>query len=611
MCIAAVLGEETIYFLGPEIDIMKIDHRQRTTRILPIFIFSLLIILGCAQIVGQQKNNLRELYDLSYFSGVGSDSVKHKLNLFLPNGIDNPPLLLWIHGGAWAFGDRKFETKLARKFAEDGIAVAAISYRLSPATWRNPKFSDGIQHPEHIKDVARSFAWLYANAERFGYDKHSIFVSGYSAGGHLSALLAMTPKYLAEVGRSVRDIKGAIPIAGTYDIVSYYNSHLKHNGKNLAEGHVKGVFGETMGQLKEASPTEYINNQWVPMLVISENESYQYTRLLEKAKKEADYAKMEFYHVKDQDHQGLRTDLSNERSRYRPIIINYIKQHRTDYNFIERDNFKLAYKTFGEGDPLFLLNGGPGFSSHNFEGLAQKIANESGKKVVLFDQRGTGYSEVDRKDSNSINMALMVEDLEVLRNHLGFSEISLMGQSFGGVYALAYTTKYTDNVKKIILSHSGGMDMEFMSDVDVRLRSRLSSEDRSFIDAATEIEDPDLRYMQRAKHLAPGYLFDTSNRNIVFKGLAFNSRFDPEINRLVWQDLNKIGYDVKTALKDFDKPVLVIHGEDDIVNPKHAKIMHSIFSNSRLVILKKCVHYGWLDAPEAYFREVFKFLDTP
>ncbi|WP_431130365.1 alpha/beta fold hydrolase, partial [Flagellimonas flava] len=80
----------------------------------------------------------------------------------------------------------------------------------------------------------------------------------------------------------------------------------------------------------------------------------------------------------------------------------------------------------GTGGPLFVLNGGPGFSSHNLQGLAKKFAEAH--QVVLFDQRGTGFSELN---SETIYMKVMVEDLEAPRNHLGYDQISLFGQSFG------------------------------------------------------------------------------------------------------------------------------------------------------------------------------------
>lgn len=571
----------------------------------------LLLLSSPILVIGQANENreVKEIYDIAYYNEENADKEKHKLNLFIPKNVENPPMMLWIHGGAWAFGDRKGETELARKFAEAGIAVAAISYRLSPGTWADPKLTSGIQHPEHIRDVARAFSWVYEHAEEYQYDKHSIFVSGYSAGGHLSALLALNPVYLTEVGRSVRDIKGAIPIAGAYDMAAYYETHLKSNGKALAEGHVKGALGETMEQLKEASPTEYVENQWVPMLVMSETQTYNYTRLLEEACERRGNDVMEFFHVKDKDHKGLYENLSKSlKSDYRDMIVDYIKNNRADYQYLQTKDVKLAYKVFGTGTPLFLLNGGPGFPSHHFSDLAEKLSEKY--QVVLFDQRGTGYSSLKEKNNSTVTLDLMVQDLENLRKHLNHEKIILMGHSFGGMYAMSYAASYPEHVKRMILSHSGGMEIDMINDVGQRLRSNLNEKDRADLNTLSQSLNPDIYTMHRAKIIAPAYVYNRELAESVYKGLAFKSRFYPEVNLLVYQDMRKNGLNLTKKMQSFEKPVLIIHGANDIVNPKVARHADKTFPDSKLLMLDKCAHYGWLEKPDIYFDTIYDFLEA-
>lgn len=565
---------------------------------------------GCAGFQKERKpENITEHYDIAYYQGEDADKVKHKLNLFMPNNMDTPPIMIWIHGGAWAFGGRKFETELARRFAEDGVAVAVISYRLSPGTWRNEKFTEGVQHPEHIKDVARAFAWVYENADKYEYDQNSIFVSGYSAGGHLSALLAMDPSYLSNVGRSVREIRGAIPIAGAYDISSYHKSHLRYNGKEMAEKHVQAVFGDSEAGFRQASPTSYIRNQWVPMLVISERDTYDYTRILEEMATANDYGTMQFFHISDMDHGELLGDLAkSNNSKYRNLVVDYIGKKKNDYSYLIKDDVKLAFKVFGQGEPLFVLNGGPGFSSWNFGSFAKKFASD--RQVVLFDQRGTGFSKLTEFGPESLTIDLMVQDLEDLRKHLNLETIDLFGQSFGGIYAMSYAAQYPEHVKSMILSHSPGMDMDFMSTVGNRLMSGLDENERKILTDSEDEENLELRLMKRSMAIAGGYLFDDSNRTRVFKGLTFNSRYHPDVNQMIWADLRAIPYNVRDEMKEFSKPVLIVHGKNDIVDPKFASLSHSIFPNSELKILDNCVHYGWLDAPVEYFKAIQNFFDT-
>ncbi|MBX9769661.1 MAG: alpha/beta hydrolase, partial [Bdellovibrionales bacterium] len=112
------------------------------------------------------------------------------------------------------------------------------------------------------------------------------------------------------------------------------------------------------------------------------------------------------------------------------------------YKYFDNHGVKIAYRIF-ESNPLattpvlFLLNGGPGRSSDSFTPLAQKLST-LGQRVVLFDQRGTGRSNLPSLDESSVTLDLMVSDLEALRHHLNYQNISILGHSFGGMYAMAY-----------------------------------------------------------------------------------------------------------------------------------------------------------------------------
>lgn len=551
------------------------------------------------------QTDIREYHGLSYYQGEGTDSLKHKLNLFIPEGTENPPLLIWIHGGAWAFGDRDAENPLARKFAESGIAVAAVSYRLSPATWRNHNKTTGVQHPEHIRDIARAFSWLREKAGEYGYNSNALFVGGYSAGAQLTALLSLDPQYLDAHGLSPAHISGAIPIAGAYDIPAYYNSHVENNGRELADKHVKVVFGHTPEELENASPTTYLSNKWVPMLVISEQETLDYTRIFENKAKAHGNDHIQFLHVGDQDHAGLYEELSNPDSEIRENILRFITSHSPDYNYLQIEDGILAYKVHGSGEPLFLLNGGPGYASHHFRDLAKQLSEKY--TVVIFDQRGTGYSTLRETTEVTVNLHKMVADLENLRKHLGYDRVNLLGHSFGGMYASLYAAAYPQHVSKMILSHSGGLDMRFTENFQSRLTSRLLPEERTLLATSPYPPQNIGQRLTRLKAIAPAYVADRSHVPSVYDGLAFKGRFNRDVNRLVYADLNRSSYNLVGEMRAFKSPVLIIHGKEDLVDPEIAIFSQSVFPNSELLMLDSG-HYSFIEQPQAYFNAIHSFL---
>ncbi|PPK63627.1 alpha/beta hydrolase [Actinokineospora auranticolor] len=110
------------------------------------------------------------------------------LDLHVPAADTPPPVVVWIHGGAWLEGDRRFppptvtEQQLFGGLLAAGLAVATVDYRHS----REAHF------PAQLHDVKAAVRYLRRFADPFGVDGSRIGVWGESAGGHLAALLALT-----------------------------------------------------------------------------------------------------------------------------------------------------------------------------------------------------------------------------------------------------------------------------------------------------------------------------------------------------------------------------------------------------------------------------------
>lgn len=112
------------------------------------------------------------------------DGVRLLADLYLPEGAPRPlPVLLWLHGGGWRYGDRRLAPDLSRYFAQAGFAMLAIEYRLSTQAL----------FPAQIQDVMSALRWTRAGAAQHGLDPERVGLIGSSAGGHLAALAALAP----------------------------------------------------------------------------------------------------------------------------------------------------------------------------------------------------------------------------------------------------------------------------------------------------------------------------------------------------------------------------------------------------------------------------------
>jgi acetyl esterase/lipase len=185
--------------------------------------------------------------NIAYYEGPDADSVRHRLDVHVPKGHKDFPVLFFIHGGGWVKGNKDHlgvYTVLARAFNRHGIGVVCPNYRLSPE----------VMHPEHVRDVARAFAWTYKNIHKYGGRNDELFISGHSAGGHLCALLGTDPTYLKAEGLSLEAVRGVMPVSGLFVIPP--------------DSVFDVAFGKDPKVRRQASPINHVRGDLPPFLVM-------------------------------------------------------------------------------------------------------------------------------------------------------------------------------------------------------------------------------------------------------------------------------------------------------------------------------------------------------
>ena len=275
--------------------------------------------------------------------------------------------------------------------------------------------------------------------------------------------------------------------------------------------------------------------------------------------------------------------------------------------YVENGDCKTYFRTFGSGKPMLIINGAPVMNSDGFVTLAKTLSKNN--KTIIYDQRGTGKSVLDKPDDTNVTMGLMTEDIERLRKHLKIDKWTILGHSFGGMMASYYATMYPNRIESLILSSSGGIDLELRSNVGRSILARLSASEADSLDRwNNRIAGGDTTFhakLHRGLALAPAYVY---NRKLIPLIAERLTQSNMRINGMVWNDLQKIQFDCHEKLKSFAAPVLIIQGKQDIIEEKIAFKAKQAFKNSRVVIIDKCSHYGWLDQPEAYLAEISRFL---
>ena len=278
-------------------------------------------------------------------------------------------------------------------------------------------------------------------------------------------------------------------------------------------------------------------------------------------------------------------------------------------HFIENETGKIHYQTFGHGDPILIINGGPGFSSEGFQTIAEELAS-MGYLTILYDQRGTGKSTLEAVNETTITMDLMVEDIERIRQDLEVENWIVFGHSFGGMMAYYYAAKYSDRVSAMIQSSSGGMDLSLLGTAGGAIDQNLSQADRdslAFWRERNRSQPSDANRKRFNDFFAKAYLYDDSFAPIVSERMMQGNM---QLNGLVWQNMRSIDFDCKKDMRNYAQAVLILQGKNDILPIELAETAHEILPNSTLVLLDECGHYGWLDQKEKYYQAIEEFVDS-
>jgi acetyl esterase/lipase len=182
--------------------------------------------------------------DVAYRTDPDADTDRHKLDVYVPKGKTDFPVLFFVHGGSWKSGSKNLYAALGNAFAARGVGAVVINYRLSPK----------VKHPAHVEDVAAAFAWTCENIGKYGGKADRVFACGHSAGGHLVSLLATDPSYLKAVRRAPADIRGVVSISGVYEIDAEFRLF-------------QSVFGTDAAVCKKASPLTHAAGKHPPFLI--------------------------------------------------------------------------------------------------------------------------------------------------------------------------------------------------------------------------------------------------------------------------------------------------------------------------------------------------------
>lgn len=189
---------------------------------------------------------------------------RNRADLYLPADRVDAPIVIQVHGGGWVSGNKTQQGQpLLSHFTRAGWIGVAINYRMAPRH----------RLPAAVHDVKQTIAWVRAHAEEWGGDADRILLTGGSAGGHLTALCALTADdHTLQPGFEEADcsVAAAAPMYGVFDLTDRNG----HRGRKAMTPFLERMVLTTRMKDDRAgwealSPLSRVRSDGPPMLIVS------------------------------------------------------------------------------------------------------------------------------------------------------------------------------------------------------------------------------------------------------------------------------------------------------------------------------------------------------
>jgi acetyl esterase/lipase len=254
---------------------------------------------------------------------------KHLLDVYLPaNATSSTPLVIWVHGGAWMHGDKyadmSYMKNTIRAFIEKGYALASIDYRQSTTSI----------FPAQIQDCVQAIEFLHNNAAKYKLDKNKFALIGFSAGGHLASLLALSgnnnvTEFYPGKKKPTFTIKAVMDFYGPSNFLLFFG-----NAPSSVKGNdpISTLLGDSPLKRpdlnKLASPVTYVDKNDPPFFIVhgeKDNDVPTAQSILLKSHLDLTKVENELTIVKDAPHYGEMFDAEEIRTKLFRFLEDHLK----------------------------------------------------------------------------------------------------------------------------------------------------------------------------------------------------------------------------------------------------------------------------------------------
>jgi proline iminopeptidase len=279
---------------------------------------------------------------------------------------------------------------------------------------------------------------------------------------------------------------------------------------------------------------------------------------------------------------------------------------RARQGLLSLEDARLFYEVVGTGEPIIVIHGGPGLDHRYLRpGLDALAARNT---LVYYDQRGTGRS-VANLDAGSINLDAFVEDIEALREALGYDQVSVLAHSFGALIGLEYAARFGPRLRALILMNPVEPGSRYGEQVAARRAQVMIEEDSTELAElrATEgFEARDAATLSQVYRVLFRQAFKDRTRieELDMDLAASTAKNGQDVAALLAGGLGPI--DWWDRLPEIDVPTLVLHGRFDIAPLEMSMVLAEALPVGTFEVLDSG-HFPYLEDREGLLSAISGF----
>ena len=253
---------------------------------------------------------------------------------------------------------------------------------------------------------------------------------------------------------------------------------------------------------------------------------------------------------------------------------------------------QLSVDCLGSGEPVYLIGGGPAFTTWHLEPIQRELAGHY--RVCRWDMRGVGENAGLSLRTDSPVLAQWLEDMA---HTLPQQPAVLWGHSWGALQALLFARQYPERVKALVLNNPVDPALESLERIQ---RKRYV---HPYVESHLGIDDigTDAERLHHFRSKIASYFADAEI------GWAYAAGFSPEdsnnaLNVKIWEEYRRMPLTETDITRLAAKIRKVIYCKYDVLMPENRAAYSRVLAPARQVTITSCAHFPWVEAPDRFYR---------